>query len=514
MNKGRRLAIKTLAGGLAGALTLPVLRTNAGTEAIRNKRKGQGIANHSVGKLTDLTATDAVYLMRSGRLSAESYVSALIEAFDRHRNLNAIISRDDDRLLEAARAADRRLGKGYAPGPLHGLPVLLKDNIETAALPSSAGTPALRGRQTYRDAAVARLLFDAGALLAGKSNMNELAAGGDKSCIIGQAQNPYDNRLRPGGSSTGNGAALAARLVPAAIGTDTGGSVRTPAALCGCTALRPTFGRYSGYGIMPISVSRDTPGPMARTVTDLALLDGVIAGCAPGLQPADLRGVRIGIARDYFYSVVDADVAPVIDAALDILSELGAELVEAGIPDLETRMTGLRGLFVRSEFGRDVPGYLLESGQDITVADLVEAICNPEIRRLFENTPDRRVRAGAQQEVDQLRRALRRDYYHYFMANRLEAMVFPATVLPARPFGDRLEVRVSGRTVPVSYSRNFMPGSTIGLPGISVPAGLTRGGLPVGLGLDGPHGSDRRLLAISAAFEQARPPLPPPPLAG
>lgn len=508
MDNERRFLLKTLAGGVIGALALPALRATPMTKA------QTGLPRSSGNSLTDLSAVDSVRLMRTGELSSEDYVSALIDAFNRNRHLNVFISRDDEQLLAAAREADKRRGKAYRLGPLHGLPVLLKDNIETAALPTSAGTPALIGRRTGRNAAVAQALFDAGALLAGKSNMNELAAGGDIGCVAGQALNPYNTRLQPGGSSTGNGAALAARLVPVAIGTDTGGSVRTPASLCGCTALRPTFGRYSGYGVMPISVSRDIPGPMARTIADLALLDGAITGGATELAPVDLRGLRLGIPRDYFYTILEPGIAAVIERALELLSGLGVELIEADIAGLEQRMTGLRSLFIRADFGRDVAGYLLESGDDITMQDFIAGICNPEIKVLFENPPDRATRAEARRSVTGLIRSLRHDYDQYFLQNRVDALIFPATVLTARPFGDALEVEVAGVSKRVSYSRNFMPGSTIGLPGVALPAGLSLAGLPVGLALDGPPGSDRRLLAISAAIEQALPPLPAPAAAG
>ena len=183
-------------------------------------------------------------------------------------------------------------------GALHGLPILIKANIATANVPTSAGTPALRDYRPASDAPVVARLFSAGAILLGKTNMHELAYGiTSNNGAFGAVHNPYNPALIPGGSSGGNGAAIAARMCPAGLGTDTGGSVRIPAALCGIVGLRPTVGRYSGAGIVPLSRTMDTAGPMARSVEDLVLLDSVITGQNAPVQPAALRGLRLGAAR-------------------------------------------------------------------------------------------------------------------------------------------------------------------------------------------------------------------------
>src|ERR1019366_1494860 len=207
---------------------------------------------------------------------------------------------------EAARAADKERAK-KPPKPLHGLPVLLKANIGTTSAPTSAGTPALRDHRPPADAAVAAKLFSAGAILLGKTNMHELAYGiTSNNAAFGAVHNPYNPALISGGSSGGNAASLAARMCAAGIGTDTGGSVRIPSALCGTVGLRATVGRYPAQGIVPLAHTRDTAGPMARSVADLVLLDSVITGENAALSPAALKGVRLGVPRSYFYKDMDS----------------------------------------------------------------------------------------------------------------------------------------------------------------------------------------------------------------
>ncbi len=247
--------------------------------------------------LLELTATNAVSLLRSGDLSAEKYAQALLDQCRKLRTLNAFIWQNEDQVLAAARAADTQRTTTRR-GQLHGLPILIKDNIETASAPTTAGTPALRDHRPGSDAPVAAKLFSAGAILLGKTNMHELAVGiTSNNAAFGAVHNPYDPALIPGGSSGGNGAAIAARMCAAGLGTDTGGSVRIPAALCGIVGLRPTVGRYAGKGIVPMSHTMDTAGPMARSVEDLALLDSVITGSDAVVQPVPLRGVRLGVPR-------------------------------------------------------------------------------------------------------------------------------------------------------------------------------------------------------------------------
>src|SRR5215472_1468957 len=253
-------------------------------------------APNNNASLAELTATEAVPLLRSGDLSAERYAQVLLEQCRKHLALNAFIWQDEQEVLEAARTADKKRAAGRL-GPLHGLPILLKANIGTANAPTSAGTPALKDFRPAADAPVAAKLFSAGAIMLGKTNMHELAYGiTNNNGAFGAVHNPYNPLLIPGGSSGGNGAA---------IGTDTGGSVRIPASLCGIVGLRPTVGRYSRTGIVPLSGTMDTAGPMARSVEDLVLPDSVVTGQRGPVQPATLKGLRLGVRRGFFYENLD-----------------------------------------------------------------------------------------------------------------------------------------------------------------------------------------------------------------
>jgi len=239
----------------------------------------------------DLTLVQARAALRDGTLSCVAYAQALLTRCAAGSEFNAWVTQDAVALLRDAAALDAS-GAARDPAlPLAGIPIALKDNIDTLALPTSGGTRALLGRTPRRDAPVATLLFEAGALLAGKANMHELAFGiSSNNTVTGAVRNPWNPALIPGGSSGGSAAAVAARMVPAAIGTDTGASVRLPAALCGVVGFRPTVGRYPGAGIVPISHTRDTPGAIARSVADVALIDGLLAGDSRPLPVVNLRG--------------------------------------------------------------------------------------------------------------------------------------------------------------------------------------------------------------------------------
>ena len=250
--------------------------------------------------IATLTATEAARQICAGTLSSEQLVSAYLAQARSKMQLNAFITLDEAGALRAARAADADRKQGGACKPLGGVPVAVKDNIQVKGLPATAGTPALKTFVPQADAPVVAKLRAAGAIVLGKTHMHELAfgvTGYNPAFQTGPdvgVRNAYDSTRVAGGSSSGNGAALGARMVPAALGTDTGGSVRIPCAFNGCASLRPTVGRYSREGIAPISHTRDTAGPMALSVADVALIDRVIVGGTP-IKPANLKRVRLGV---------------------------------------------------------------------------------------------------------------------------------------------------------------------------------------------------------------------------
>src|SRR5688572_1016695 len=262
--------------------------------------------------LTELGVVDAARLIRTGQVSSVELTQAYLARADARADLNVYVTLDRERTLAAARRADAELAAGRARGPLHGVPLVIKDNVHVAGLPNTAGTPALRRFVPATSAPVAQKLLDAGAVVLGKTNMHELAfgiSGYNEAFYTAQpigTRNPYDRTRFAGGSSSGTGAAVGGRLAPGGLGSDTGGSVRVPAAATGGAGLRPTLARYSQEGVTPISHTRDTVGPMAQTVADVALLDSVITGERVP-PPASLAGVRLGVYRAYFFANLDAD---------------------------------------------------------------------------------------------------------------------------------------------------------------------------------------------------------------
>jgi len=471
-------------------------------------------SNSNDRDLLELSAAEALNLIRNGNLSSEQYSKALLAQCDRNSALNAFIWVNRDRLLEQARASDKQKSNNRRQA-LRGLPIVLKDNIDTQQAPTTGGTPALRANRSLQDAPVAASLFSAGALLLGKANMHELAFGiTSNNAAFGAVHNPHNITMIPGGSSGGTAAAIAARMCPVGLGTDTGGSVRIPAALCGIVGLRTTAGRYSLSGVVPLSHTRDTVGPMARSISDLVLLDTVITGATDSVHPVALKGLRLGVPRGYFYDNLDSELAPVIETALRKLSDRGCILVEADLPDIEA-LSAISGRLSFYECMADLSHYLESHGSALTADQVVQQIASPDVRELYKTYvlgPNAPTQEWYQHAMAYDRPALQLAYREYFRTRNVEAMAFPTTVLPARPIGQDVEVEMNGEKVPtfLTYLRNARPVTSAGIPGLSIPVGFTASGLPVGLELDAPEGHDRRLLGIGLAVEKIFGPLPPP----
>ncbi len=468
--------------------------------------------------LEELSALAAAAAIRRGELRAETYAEALLERCRRAAHLNAFIALDGDAVLESARAADQARTAGRPLGPLHGVPLVLKDNIDTAQMATTAGTPALKSHRPRQNAPVAERLFAAGALLLGKANMHELAFGiTSNNAAFGPVRNPYDPTRIAGGSSGGTGAAIAARLAPAGLGTDTGGSVRIPAALTGIAGLRPTAGRWPQAGIVPISHTRDTPGPMARSLADCALLDRIVTGEADDPAPRSLKGLRLGVPRGYFWADLDGELAVLLEAALDRLRAAGALLIEGDIPDVEALDAAAGFPIALHEARTDLDAYLRGHDSSLDFAALAQAAASPDVRGILGSQlgagrmPDDAYHAA----MTRHRPALQAAYRDYFRSRDVSAVVFPTTPLPAVPLGQDETVSLNGRDAPifVTFIRNTGPGSLAGIPGLTLPAGLTASGLPVGIEFDAPAGHDRDLLAIGLAAEAILPPIPAPKLA-
>jgi mandelamide amidase len=496
-----------------------VIIATSGMMSMTNRKSQAAISAKS---LVDLEARDAIEAIGRGDITAEAYAAALLDRAERLKALNATIALDRQGTLEAARAVDTARLKGEKLGPLAGLPLLVKDNIDTRQLPTTAGTKALSANRPTQDAPVLVPLFRAGAILMAKMNMHELAFGiTSTNAAYGFVRNPYNTALIPGGSSGGTAAGVAAGMSSVGLGSDTGGSNRIPPALCGTAGLRPTVGngqkRYPDRGVVPISHTRDTVGPIGKTVSDIALLDSVITG-QPLPQTADLRGLRLGVPRGYFWNDLDNELADVMDTALAKLRDAGAVLVEADLPDIGDINSKISFPIALYEVGPDLTAYLAAEGGGIGFDQVVAAIASKDVAGAFaaaRTIPKEAYEAA----IGTGRPRLQKLYADYFATNGVEAIVFPITPLPARPInlaGDTGQdtVELNGTQVPTfpTYIRNTDPGSNAGIPGLSLPAGLTRAALPVGLELDGPVGSDQRLLAIGLALEPVLGRLPPPPL--
>lgn len=474
-----------------------------------------------------LTATEAVEAIQTGRLKATDYVATLLARAAALQTLNALTAFNMEGALAAARHIDSLSAQARAALPLAGLPVVIKDNINTTGLLTSAGTPALDGFVPDNNAPSVQRLLDAGAIVLGKANMHELAFGITSTNLAphaGAVRNPYDPGLIPGGSSGGTAAAIAARITPAGLGTDTGGSTRIPAALTGIAGFRPSVGdggaerRYHDpNAVVPISHTRDTVGPMARTVADLALLDGVITGDGP-LPQVTLTGLRIGLPAplwdDLEYALED-----VARAALKQLEAAGVTFVPVEMGQLLDLNAQVGSAIAIYEAREDVPAWLVANNAPVkTVAEVAARIASPDVRDAYDAILANPFANQYQTALTVLRPQLQQHYADTFAVHQLDALLFPTTRLcavPIDPLAGSSTVSING-AAPINemnaFLRNTDPASNAGIPGLSLPAGLSAEGLPVGLELDGPRGSDRRLLAIGVAFEQLLGALPAPTL--
>lgn len=458
-----------------------------------------------------MTLTQAVTELCAKTVTSTALTTEALGRAKANADLNAFITLDEAGALKAAAAFDT---SGNTNMPLGGVPIVIKDNIEVAGLPCSAGTPALKDYVPQADSPVVARLRAAGAIIIGKTNMHELAFGISGYNVAFKTgpefgvRNAYDRALIAGGSSSGTGAAIGARIVAGGLGTDTGGSVRVPGALNGCASLRPTVGRYPQDGIAPISHTRDTAGPMAATMADVALLDHVIAG-GDAVHPADFAGLRIGIVSTMLANL-DADTEAAFHAAVAQMRAQGVTVVEIEMPQL-AELNGQVGFPVALyEAYDDMVIYLAHTGTGLTIEALAKEIASPDVKGTYDGLVLPRKLPGPDNTlvdakpiydaaIRTARPALQSLYGNTFAGNRLDAIAFPTTprvAIASNPDSSSLENFGL-------FIQNTDPGSNAGIPGIQIPVALgATSKLPVGLELDGPAGSDRRLLAIGMALEK------------
>jgi Asp-tRNA(Asn)/Glu-tRNA(Gln) amidotransferase A subunit family amidase len=470
----------------------------------------------SINELTRLSAVEAVAQLSHGEVSAEKYATALIERCEQCRTLNAFITLPRPRVLEAARAADRFRISGGKLGPLHGLPIPVKDSVNTKDMPTTGGTPALRSFQPKENAPIVGALLRAGAIILGKTNLHELSFGWTSNNLaFGAVHNPYDFKRIPGGSSGGTAVAVAAGMAPLGIAEDTEGSIRVPAAMCGIAGFRPTTNRYPSTGVVPITSLFDQVGPHARTVGDLTLFDSVVTGDWTPLPAAGLKGTKLGVSRRYWFSGLDSEVERVTNEALRKLENAGAELVEAEVPELQ-RLVDLTTIPIQNHDVRYTLRKYLEDYKTRVTFDELVAKASTDIRRDFHDllpggkffVTDSSYAAAVNVHLPKLKETYRK----YFARTGVTAIVFPTTMVPPPLIGDDVELTVGSKMVPfeTAVARNIAPGSTAALPGLVLPAGTTSAGLPIALEFDGPAGSDRSLLALGVSLERVLGTIPPP----
>jgi Asp-tRNA(Asn)/Glu-tRNA(Gln) amidotransferase A subunit family amidase len=472
--------------------------------------------------LDEMTTKQAAADLCAGKITSKALTSAVLARAKADQNLNAFVTLDEAGAMKAAAAFDAAHSKKSACKPLGGVPIVVKDNIEVAGFPATAGTPALKGFVPRKDAAVAAKLREAGAIIIGKTNMHELAFGISGYNPTSQTgpepgvRNAYDPSKIAGGSSSGTAAAIGARIVTAGLGTDTGGSVRIPCALNGCASLRPTVGRYPSGGIAPISHTRDTAGPMAATMFDVAILDRVIAG-GGAISPANLKEVRIGVVAAMLANL-DSDTDAAFHSALEKLKSAGVTVVDVEMPKL-AELNGQVGFPVALyEAYDDMVAYLKSTGSGVTIDDLAKTIASPDVKGTYDGLVIPRKLPGPNNTVvdakpaydaamTTARPALQTLYRDTFAKNHLDAIAFPTTpkvAITANPDSSSL----ANFTL---FIQNTDPGSNAGVPGFQIPIALGASTkLPVGLELDGPSGSDRKLLAIGMAFDKVFGRLPAP----
>ena len=412
--------------------------------------------------------------------------------------LNAFITVMSESALAEAVQAEEEIGRGEWRGPLHGIPIALKDLVDTAGVRTTAASALYKDRVPSEDAEIVRRLRQAGAVIIGKNNLHELAYGGSSLVsYFGDVHNPWDEKRITGGSSGGSAAAVTARLACAAIGTDTAGSIREPASLCGCVGLKATYGRVPSRGVIPLSLSLDHAGPLALSVADTAILLQTIAGYDPadltsvdipnedfasGLQQGT-KDLRIGVPRAHFYEDLDSEVSSAMEHALGGIKTFVAEVreIQLDVPTDRTLQAAESYAFHADKIASYAEKYQPETlrrirtGEKITAAEYIQ-------------------KRG---DLEKARRAIRRAFAD------VDLLVTPTTPIPAPAIQDLRADPDALRPAELKLLRNTRPFNVWGLPAISLPCGFTESGLPIGVQIAGPHWREDLVLRLAHAYEQA-----------
>ena len=431
--------------------------------------------------------------LRARKISVHGLIEESLRKIARwNPQLNAFITVTADAARARAKELDDELARGLDRGALHGIPVAHKDLVRTRGVLTTGGSKILAGYVPKRDAAIAAKMNEAGTVLVGKTGLHELAYGvTSNNPHFGAVHNPWDLERIPGGSSGGSAAAVAAGIVPFATGTDTGGSIRIPASFCGVVGLKPTFGRVSARGVLPLSASMDHVGPITRTVRDAAIALEAMVDDPTGYVPpegAEIRGIRIGLPRNFYFERIDVEVGLAVRTAVQTAAAIGARIIEIDVPDMAALNAAARTIQLpealavwkayvgrRADFGADVLA-LLEQGGKVAAVDYLDA--------------------------QRQRRRMGREFAQVW--GQVDCIFTPTTPMPAPKIG-QMEVRIGGATeeVRTAATRLTRGMNALGLPALSMPCGFTKSGLPIGLQIIAAARAEDTLLRVAAAIEDA-----------
>ena len=476
--------------------------------------------------LLDATARDIRDGVTGGQLSAVDVARACLDRIAAvNPALNAFNLVDAERALSRAQAVDRRRAEGSALGPLAGVPIALKDNMNVRGMRTTASSRILERFVPPYDATVVQRLENAGAIIVGKTNCDEFAMGSStENSAFGPVRNPWALDRIPGGSSGGSAAAVAARCVPLALGSDTGGSIRQPAAFCGVVGLKPTYGRVSRYGLLAFASSLDQIGPFARSVADAALVLSALSGADPcdattADQPVpdftraltgDVRGVRVGVPRAFVSEGVDEEVRQAFEVATGALREAGATVVDVELPHAKYAIP-VYYLVCTAEASSNLARY-----DGVKYGYRSPAAKDEGLKAMYSRTRDegfgpevkRRIMLGTYVlsagyydafylKALQVRTLLRRDYDQAF--ERADVIAMPTSPIPPFRLGEK-----TGDPLQMYLADVFTVSANLaGLPGVSVPCGFSSNGLPIGFQLMGRMFDESTLLRVADAYERS-----------
>lgn len=468
-----------------------------------------------MNELFRLSAVELIGKIRSGNVSVTEIASLTLTRFHELQHLNTLVNTNENAVMVQARHLDK-LRQGGNILPLHGLPIVIKDNIDTKDFITTGGTPALAHNQPQNNANVVQELVDAGALLIAKANLDELAGGvTGNNAFSGAIHNPYNTEFTAGGSSGGTAAAISAHLIPVGLGTDTGGSVRIPASLCGICGFRPTVGRYASDGVIGMPRSRATIGTFARAVEDLALLDELVSK-DPSHASVNLADLRFGLPRLPFFEDIDSGTEKLMHETIGLLRSAGVTIIEKDFPrafELNDKISFPIALY---EARVELEKYVAAMRVPIILEKLIDEMATPDIKQLMSTVLHDVARADEdyQHAVQVLRPQLFQAYDAYFDDDNLDAMIYPTTLTQAVPIGQDEHIEVNGKQIPTfqAYARNSDPGANARVPSLSMPIAMTDEGMPVGMSIDAKRGNDKRLLAVSTAVKTLLPAIPVPAL--